>query len=185
MFYVPVLSFLRTVDFFKMMKSLFTFIAGGVALAAVTLSSCGGKEQTTTLPVENNMVLTAQDTTVTTGLVSNFMDMLVAQDPQTAAAMLYTVDFDDPDCEPYPLTDEQIAGLQEMLSTPVTDYEIAGCVFDTPDSNEIRCRVTVGGRFTTNWYFKPVRYIGNWYLCLKDSSTGDRSLDSESAEIAR
>lgn len=167
------------------MKSLLTIIAGGMSLAAVALSSCGGKEKAEALTPENRMVLTAQDTTVTMGLVSNFMDQILAQDPQTAAAMLYTVDFDDPDGEPYPLTDEQIAGMKEMLSTPVTDYEIVGCVFDTPHSNEIRCRVTVGGRFTTNWYFKPVRYIGNWYLCLKDSSVGDRPLDSESAEIAR
>lgn len=99
--------------------------------------------------------------------------------------MLYTVDLDDMDKEPYPLSDEQIADLDAMLSMPVTDYEIVEYVFNTADSNEVRCKVTVDGKFTTNWYFKPVRYLGNWYLCIKDSAQGDRSLNSEQAEIAR
>lgn len=160
----------------------------GAGLIAALLVGCGGKKTeipANPSPEENRMVLTSQDTTITVGLVTDFMERLMAHDTKSAAAMLYTVDFDDPDKEPYSLSDEQISELDAMLSMPVTGYEIAEYVFDTPDSNEVRCKVTVNDKFTTNWYFKPVRYLGNWYLCIKDSAQGDRSLNSEQAEIAR
>lgn len=168
------------------MKTISHIFLALTLLATAAMGACTGKENTTTPAApENRMALSAQDTTVTTGLVTNFMDMVVAGDAHAAAAMLHTVDYDDEQHEPYPLTDQQIADLEPMLSTPVTSYEIAGCVFETPDRNEIRCRVTVDGRFTTNWYFKPVRYLGDWYLCVKDSSEGDRPASSTPADIAR
>ncbi len=168
------------------MKSLFSIALATGLFAFASLSSCGSKDKNeTAAPVEGKMALSAQDTTVTLGLVGDFMNRLVERDVKSAASMLYTVDFDDADREPYPLTDAQIADLDGMLSLPVTGYEIAEYVFSTPDQNEIRCRVTINDKFATNWYFKPVRYLGNWYLCIKDSSQGDRSLNSEQAEIAR
>lgn len=169
------------------MKQL-PILLSAAALALAILGGCGEKKggvAANPSPEENHMVLTSQDTTVTIGLVTDFMERIVARDVKSAAAMLYTVDFDDPDGEPYPLTEEQAASLDGMLSMPVTRYEIAEYVFDTAASNEVRCKVTVNDRFTTNWYFKPVRYLGDWYLCIKDSSQGDRPLNSEQAEIAR
>lgn len=169
------------------MKQL-PILLSAAALALAILGGCGEKKggvAANPSPEENHMVLTSQDTTVTIGLVTDFMERIVSRDVKSAAAMLYTVDFDDPDGEPYPLTEEQVASLDGMLSMPVTGYEIAEYVFETPKSNEVRCRVTVNDRFTTNWYFKPVRYLGDWYLCIKDSSQGDRPLNSEQAEIAR
>lgn len=169
------------------MKQL-PILLSAAALALAILGGCGEKKggvAANPSPEENHMVLTSQDTTVTIGLVTDFMERIVARDVKSAAAMLYTVDFDDPDGEPYPLTEEQVASLDGMLSMPVTGYEIAEYVFDTAASNEVRCKVTVSDRFTTNWYFKPVRYLGDWYLCIKDSSQGDRPLNSEQAEIVR
>lgn len=174
--------FLKT----EMKKLLYAFVLMGVIV--VSLSSCKGKQSdaTETLPPENKMVLTAQDTTVTRGLVTTFMDRIVAGDKSGASQLLYTVDFDDENGEPYPMTEQQLAEMDDMLSLPVTGYEIADCVFDTPESNEIRCRVFINDRISTNWYFKPVRYLGTWYLCIKDSAQGDRSLSAEPpAEVAR
>lgn len=174
--------FLKT----EMKKLLYAFVLMGVIV--VSLSSCKGKQSdaTETLPAENSMVLTAQDTTITRGLVTTFMDRIVAGDKGAASQLLYTVDFDDENSEPYPMTEEQLARMDQMLSLPVTGYEIADCVFDTPESNEIRCRVFINDRISTNWYFKPVRYLGTWYLCIKDSAQGDRSLSAEPpAEVAR
>ena len=159
-----------------------------MGVIVVSLSSCKGKQSdaTETLPAENGMVLTAQDTTITRGLVTTFMDRIVAGDKSGASQLLYTVDFDDENGEPYPMTEQQLAEMDDMLSVPVTGYEIADCVFDTPESNEIRCRVFINDRISTNWYFKPVRYLGTWYLCIKDSAQGDRSLSAEPpAEVAR
>lgn len=170
-----------------MKKLLYAFVLiGGIV---VSLSSCKGKSSenvvATTAPV-NTMVLTAQDTTITRGLVTTFMDRIVAGDKSGASQLLYTVDFDDENGEPYPMTEQQLAEMDDMLSLPVTGYEIADCVFDTPESNEIRCRVFINDRISTNWYFKPVRYLGTWYLCIKDSAQGDRSLSAEPpAEVAR
>lgn len=162
-------------------------LSGGI-VALSLLAGCGGKKveiPTNPSPEENRMVLTAQDTTVTIGLVTDFMERVMARDTKSAAAMLYTVYYDDDSKQPYPLTDEQRAGLDQMLTMPVTGYEIADFVFDTPQTNEVRCRVRINDRFTTNWYFKPVRFLGNWYLCMKDSSEGDRPLNSEQSEIVR
>ena len=169
------------------MKQL-PILLSAAALALAILGGCGEKKggvAANPSPEENHMVLTSQDTTVTIGLVTDFMERIVARDVKSAAAMLYTVDLDDPDGEPYPLTEEQLSEIDCMLSMPITGYEIAEYVFDTAASNEVRCKVTVSDRFTTNWYFKPVRYLGDWYLCIKDSSQGDRPLNSEQAEIAR
>jgi len=168
------------------MKSLLS-IATGAMIAVACLCSCGGgdKAQTTATQEVNRMSLTKQDTVTVTGLVSDFMERIVNHDKDAAAAMLYTVDFDDSDREPYPIPDMQREQLDQMLSLPVTSYEIAEYAFESADQNEVRCRVRINDRFTTNWYFKPVRYLGNWYLCIKDSSEGDRSLNTEQAEIAR
>ena len=115
-----------------------------MGVIVVSLSSCKGKQSdaTETLPAENGMVLTAQDTTITRGLVTTFMDRIVAGDKGAASQLLYTVDFDDENGEPYPMTEQQLAEMDDMLSLPVTGYEIADCVFDTPESNEIRCRTS-------------------------------------------
>lgn len=161
-------------------------LAGGL-LAVASLTACGSKESTSSqaaIDAENKMGLTARDTTITLGLVDDFMHRLIDRDVKSAEAMLYTVDFDDKSGQPYPITDEQIAAYNRMLSLPVTDYEIAEYIFSSADQNEVRCRVYINN-ISTNWYFKPVRYLGNWYLCIKDSAQGDRSLNSEQAEIAR
>lgn len=154
-------------------------------LALVCFCSCGGEKKYSTPPQEElRMSLSKEDTTIVTGLVSEFMDRVVSRDKNAAAAMLYTVYFDDNDGQPFPLNDQQIANLDQMLSMPVTGYEIAGYVFDKPDRNEVRCRVRINGRIVTNWYFKPVRYLGSWYLCIKDSSQGDQSFDNRPSEVA-
>lgn len=157
---------------------------GGALLAGVC-TSCGGGNaaKTEAVPEENRMVLTEQDTTISLGLVKTFMDHIVAGDKDAAVAMLYAVDFDDPDKEPYLINDRQLSEMDLMLSMPVKRYEIADYVFDTPEQNEVRCRVYISENAGTSWYFKPVRYLGKWYLCLKDSSQGDRSLGDKSDEI--
>ncbi len=129
------------------------------------------------------MVLTGQDTTLSIGLVREFMNHVIAGDPDGAASMLYIVDYDDEDREPYPITLEQRDRLAPMLSMPVTDYEIVDCIYKSPECNEVQCRVNIGGRISTNWYFKPVRYLGTWYLCVKESSNGDSPMEGKKADI--
>lgn len=167
------------------MKSLLSIVSGIAVLIAACCVSCGRKaDNAAVLPEENRMVLTRQDTTASIGLVRDFMDRIVAGDPDGAASMLYIVDFDDDDREPYPLTLEQRDRLAPMLSMPVTDYEIVDCIYQTPECNEVQCKVTIGDRISTGWYFKPVRYLGTWYLCVKESSNGDYTMQGKKPDIA-
>lgn len=168
------------------MKYLLSLSLGAAMLAGLCLTSCGTRsaEHTESVAEENKMVLTEQDTTATLGLVKEFMDHMVAGEKDAAVAMLYAVDYDDFDQEPYQINDRQLEEMDLMLSVPVKRYEIADYVFSTPEQNEVRCRVYVSDNVSTSWYFKPVRYLGKWYLCLKDSSQGDRSLGDKSSEIA-
>lgn len=167
------------------MKSLISIASVLLTVACIACSSCGRKADTAAdANPENRMSLTERDTTMTLALVHGFMDYVVAGKTDSAAAMLYTVDFDDDDREPYPLTSEQRSELDDLFAMPVARYEIADQTFSTAEQNEIRCRVFVNDRVSTNWYFKPVRYLGEWYLCLKDSSQGDRPMSSKADETA-
>lgn len=129
------------------------------------------------------MSLTETDSVTTVQLVSNFMNCMLAGDVSLAANMLYSIDYDDPEGIPYPISDKEKQKLMDMLQIPVLKFEIADLTFYSPDQNEVRCRVYINDRISTNWYFKPVRYLGQWYLCLKDSSEGDPTLSDKSDEI--
>lgn len=177
-FYVPASIYRHN------MKSLLSIASGVAVLIMACCMSCGRQaDKTSDLPQENRMVLTRQDTTLSIGLVRDFMNCVVAGDPDGAASMLYVVDYDDEDREPYPITLEQRDKLEPMLSMPVTDYEIVDCIYRTPECNEVQCKVTVSGRISTVWYFKPVRYLGTWYLCVKESSNGDYTMPGKKQDI--
>ncbi|MBO5268297.1 MAG: hypothetical protein J6B13_06015 [Muribaculaceae bacterium] len=167
------------------MKSLLSIAACLFVALCLCFTSCGGSaDKGSALPEENRMVLTQQDTTESLGLVRQFMDCVVAGDADGAASLLYIVDYDDEDREPYPLTLEQRDKLAAMLSMPVKGYEIVDCIYHSPEVNEVQCRVNVNDRISTNWYFKPVRYLGQWYLCLKESSNGDYTMEGKKADVA-
>lgn len=161
-----------------------TFLAAASALVLlIVASACGGKNAEA-VPEENRMVLDAQDTTVVLNLVRTYMQRVADKDFDAAAALLYTVDYHDADREPYPLTAEQRKALDEMYKLPVKRFEVVDYVFETPENNEVQCRVYFTDKAYTNWYFKPVRYLGDWFLCMKDSSQGDRNLGSKVVTIA-
>lgn len=51
---------------------------------------------------------------------------------------------------------------------PVANYTLEYIKFKNPNNNEIKCRILTSDNTKLNWYFKPVRYLGRWSLCLKD-----------------
>ena len=55
-------------------------------------------------------------------------------------------------------------------------YKIDNIQFKEAEDNEVRCTVYFTETRKTNWYFKPVRYLGNWKLCMKDSGMGDKAI---------
>ena len=92
------------------------------------------------------MVLSQRDTATVTELVNRFMTLAQNKEYAEAVAMLYKMDAKIPNQAPEPL------------------------------DNEVRCTVYFTETRKTNWYFKPVRYLGNWKLCMKDSGMGDKAI---------
>lgn len=118
------------------------------------------------------MLLTAKDTAAVETLTKMFMDRAKRGRLDSAAMLLRTYELHR---QPQGLDS---AGFREVMATlgqfPVADYEIKAIVFHRPEDNEVKCRVRIANGTYTNWYFKPVRYIGRWSLCLKDA--GDKPL---------
>lgn len=161
------------------MKRIFSGIALAIAIAlSASHTSCsdGKSAKAAADPGENRMVVTAKDSAAVSNLVTSFMNHVLLQEYDEALGMLCKTDFDDREGEPYPLPADNRKEIERMITLPVTGYEITEMVFDTPKDNEVRCRVELGGKIATKWCFKPVRYLGNWSLCVKDSSEGDRPL---------
>lgn len=130
------------------------------------------EEKDRNVVTERDMYLTAKDTTAVKTLVTMFMDLTKRNSLDSAVALLRTP---IPEQEPQSL---DINKYQEVVKTlgqfPVIDYEIEHAIFKKAEDNEVKCRVRIANGTYTNWYFKPVRYIGRWSLCLKDA--GDKPL---------
>lgn len=123
------------------------------------------------------MRVTRQDSVAVTNMVTHFMDYLKEDKCDEAAAMIYELRQDDPREEPV-ILDEQ--AWKQMISylkgLAVSEYHIEHILFKRANDNEVKCSIRVADSYTTNFYLKPVRFLGNWYLCLKDSSAGDKAL---------
>jgi hypothetical protein len=157
------------------------FLAALIALVA-SCSSKGSKQEEQNADDEfvgmPEMVVNGQDSIAVKQLVDKFMDLAINKQYDAAAAMICDIEPDDE--QPLPIAgsklDEVIGNLKAL---PITSYEIKNIIFKENDDNEVRCVVTINNQFQTAWYFKPVRYLGDWSLCLKNSIDGDHSLEEE------
>ena len=104
-----------------------------------------------------------------------------------AAMMLHEMKADDPFAQPELLDNEQLKSvLQRLKAFPIYDYTISDCIFKEAFDNEVRCKVVLFPKTdkedmrpnATTWYFKPVRYLGEWKLCFRSSAQGDRTFHS-------
>ena len=114
----------------------------------------------------NVMKVGSKDSAAVKTLVTMFMDRMKSGHPDSALMLLRTA---KPDCEPQGLNRE---GFIEFMKTyrqfPVANYTLEYIKFKNPNNNEIKCRILTSDNTKLNWYFKPVRYLGRWSLCLKD-----------------
>ena len=116
---------------------------------------------------ETGMFLTAQDSTAVKTLVTLFMDRVKRNSLDSAAMLLRTYELHK---QPQPLDSAEFKRVKAMLEQfPVLDYQIEGIALKRQEENEVKCRVRISDAAYTNWRFKPVRYIGCWSLCLKES----------------
>lgn len=129
------------------------------------------------MPTEQKMALEESDTTAVYGLISEYMTKVLNKDFENAISMLKTVESDDLDGEPFSLSsDEEKQELRKLELFPITNYHVEWVKFKRYNVNEVKVKVYLSSGQTTNWYFKPVRYLGKWYLCIKDSDNGDETL---------
>ena len=81
----------------------------------------------------------------------------------------------------------------QMKYWPVENCNLSEChapflnyIFKEALDNEVRCKVILFPKNdekdtrpnTTTWYFKPVRFLGEWKLCFRSSTQGDRTFDA-------
>ena len=91
--------------------------------------------------------------------------------------MLYKMDAKIPNQAPEPLDNEDMQHIKTLFELfPIYRYKIDNIQFKEAEDNEVRCTVYFTETRKTNWYFKPVRYLGNWKLCMKDSGMGDKAI---------
>lgn len=124
------------------------------------------------------MLLSQKDTATVLGLVNRFMTFAQNKEYAEAAAMLCKMNASGAGHAPEALDSEDMRRVRTLFGLfPVRGYKIDKIQFKEAEDNEVRCTVYFTGDKKTNWYFKPVRYLGNWKLCMKDSGTGDKAID--------
>ncbi len=114
----------------------------------------------------NIMKVEAKDSAAVKTLVTIFMERIKSGHPDSALMLLRTA---KPNCKPQGLNREEVVKAMKIYKQfPVADYTLEYIKFKNPNNNEVKCRIQTSDNTKLNWYFKPVRYLGRWSLCLKD-----------------
>ena len=162
-----------------------------LGLASILIVSCGqgGKKEERDDPstVKQTMALSKKDTIKVLELTNQFMTAVKEQRYADAAIMLHETKADDPFAQPELLDNTQLKSvLHRLKAFPIYDYSITDYIFKEALDNEVRCKVILFPKNdekdtrpnTTTWYFKPVRFLGEWKLCFRSSTQGDRTFDA-------
>lgn len=126
------------------------------------------------------MIVTHSDSTLIQLKIKEYFDYIKNSKVDSALDLVYTVIANRMDAMPVKLDEDEKKDLRFMFKTfPVYDFTIDYMTFVNECTTEVRCSVLVTDPATDQKpryhaiYFKPVRYWGEWYLCLKDSEYGD------------
>lgn len=160
-------------------------------LVGMSLCSCISDNKKTGNDIQPvgrpSIALSKKDTVQVLNLTNQFMTAIKERRYADAAGMLYEMKADDPFAKPQLLDNDQLkAVLQRLKAFPINDFSVSGYTFKEAADNEVRCSVTLSSEInprdtrsaTTIWYFKPVRYLGEWKLCFRNSTQGDRAFDA-------
>ncbi len=160
-----------------------------IALFGFLLAACNQSKQPQSDDkltfTEEGMVVEASDTLAVNELVNQFMELILKKEYYQAAGMLYKADVEKGWEEPQMLENEEIKSMAELFqSLPIHGYKIDYIKFSLAENNEVKCTIDLAERVegapappTTAWYFKPVRYLATWKLCMKNSGNGDKPLE--------
>lgn len=162
-------------------------ILGLAPIFIVSCSQSGKKAETNEQSAaKHTMALSKKDTVQVLELTNRFMEAVKEKRYVDAAAMLHETKADDPFARPELLDNDQLKdALQRLKIFPIYDFSISGYIFKEAFDNEVRCEVVLFPKTdaddtrpnTAIWYFKPVRYLGEWKLCFRNSAQGDHAFD--------
>lgn len=162
-----------------------------LGFASIFIASCSQGSKKADMgnqsAINHTMALNKKDTIQVLELTNQFMTAVKEQRYADAAMMLHEMKANDSFAKPELLDNAQLASaLQRLKIFPIYDYSISDYTFKEAFDNEVRCKVVLFPKTdaedtrpnTTTWYFKPVRYLGEWKLCFRSSAQGDHTFDA-------
>lgn len=169
--------------FFYSMKHKILFLFFISAFVIFSLGSCKKSDKPKgPQPTEFEQGMNAKDTLEVKQLVDKFFSYVKAKNFNEAAAMLYRNDEGD-NHEPSELDNEQMEKVKGLLeAVPMIDYEIEYIKFDEAYDNEVLCNVIIAEAhddmpaMKTKMFFKPIKVMDKWGLCLMNTEYGDRGV---------
>lgn len=133
------------------------------------------KESNVTATVETGIVMNANDSLMVMNLTTQFMDALKEKRYSDAVVMLHEVNKESVYSEPELLDNEKLNNALETLKRfSIRSYQFKDATFKVCYDNEVRFDIELdsqseGGKTKMLVFsLKPVRYWGEWRLCLRD-----------------
>ena len=146
-----------------------------IVFSFLCLMSCEQKPKQQTPLADDEMALSKQDTLQVMNLVTDFMNALKDKRYADAVVMLHKVNPTSPYSQPELLDNKEIEKtMAELKHFPIRNYEIKEYTFKIAYDNEVKCVIETEPASsdeksqTLKFRLKPVRYFGNWSLCLKN-----------------
>lgn len=154
-----------------------------LSVFVLSLVSCKDKpKQQGPAPTAFEEGMTAKDTAAVKNLLDKFFTYAIDKDFSEAAGMLYRNDNNEKQ-RPELLDNEEMAKVRGMLeSIPMVDYEIEYIKFNDHAKNEVLCNVIIAKAhddipaIKTKMFFKPVKTMNKWVLCLMNTEYGDKGV---------
>ena len=163
------------------MKSYIYFFL--IVLTTFCVGSCKKTKQESPQLRPFAETITNEDSVAITRLVDQYFNYQIKGDYYEAAAMLYRPNAENKDFMPEPLEQEALESIvKSMQYVPVLEYSIEYLKFGQTYDNEVMVKITmIKGQnglpdVTSKVIFKPISYLGNWFLSVLDSSSGDKQL---------
>lgn len=153
-----------------------------ISVLVFSLGSCKKKVPQGPEPTGFEKSMKSEDTIAVKKLVDKFFTYVKSKDFDEAAAMLYRND-EGNQHKAELLDNEQMEYVKGMLrSIPMVNYEIEYIKFDEAYENEVLCNVIIAEAhddmpaMKTKMFFKPIKVLNNWALCLMNTEYGDKGV---------
>jgi len=144
-------------------------------MSIICFSSCKQqKNNNATVEVQDGIVMSAQDTVQVMNLVKEFMDALKDKKYADAVVRLHKINPKKPYAEPELLNNEEIEkAMADLKRFPIRNYEFKDYTFRVCYDNLVRFDIELETESPEStptkliFALNPVRYLGEWRLCLK------------------